>query len=449
MSNKLEEGALQKVKKFLKKHTNKGKFEKASVRAMQAPTVKGWANRQARINALKEDEFNSEEFIDFLLAEGHTEEEIEKFLDEEFEQFLTEELSEEVELDEQITDPPKKGWFARRKELKGKIARHGKLADNKAKDHAKQGWIHDKEGRSSSANVEFKRSENQEKIKAGADKKTKSLSSTKNYMKGKKKVNEEAEPVEEGIVTTIKNRLSGKREDTVTKAMRGALRTGAKSMKYNSASITAANKSSAASLKGDRTAAKDHYEQSVHAGKMGDGFLAANKSLTRKMHDVSVGKNYFKGKKVNEEFDVEGLTEENLMEIKMKLKPGQKMSAKAFAKAKAEVLAKQKAKAEKKAAPKVEPKEEPIENDDNNRGARILKGQFPWGRVTPELAKTALAKLKMIEKPADRLQAMNHIWDKQEHFHTLIKTGKVNAGAKKEDAPKSKITLAKVRGVND
>lgn len=151
-----------------------------------------------------------------------------------------------------------------------------------------------------------------------------------------------------------------------------------------------------------------------------------------------------------EGIDTEGLTEELLMEIKMKLKPGQKMTPKQFAKMKAEVLAKQKedkAKKEaKKAAPKQEKKDEKVDTDDTNRNARILKGQFPWGNVSQTLANSALAKLKQIPKPEDRLNAMDAIWDHSKHFHDLIRNGKVDYKKEKE---KGKITLPKVKGVTE
>lgn len=147
------------------------------------------------------------------------------------------------------------------------------------------------------------------------------------------------------------------------------------------------------------------------------------------------------------QFDIEGLTEELLMEIKMKLKPGQKMTPKQFAKMKEDVLAKQKEKkAAKEAKKNAPPKEEAkVETDDNNRNARILKGQFPWGNVSQAMSNSALAKLKMIEKPTDRLNAIEAIWSDSKHFHDLVRHGKVDY---KHEKPKTGPSLPKVRGID-
>lgn len=150
---------------------------------------------------------------------------------------------------------------------------------------------------------------------------------------------------------------------------------------------------------------------------------------------------------LKEDFDTQGLDEETLMEIKMKLKPGQKMTPKQFAQMKADVLAKQKQKAAKKAAPKPAPKEEKVETDDTNRNARILKGQFPWGNVTQSLATAARSSLMKIEKPHHRLKALDKIWQSKDHFNALL-GGRLDL---KDDDTKKKSgpSLPKVRGVND
>jgi hypothetical protein len=117
---------------------------------------------------------------------------------------------------------------------------------------------------------------------------------------------------------------------------------------------------------------------------------------------------------------------------------------------KADVLAKQKEKAVKKAQPKPEKKEEKVESDDNNRNARILKGQFPWGNVNQELAKSAVSKLKQIKKPADRLKALDKIWANRKHFAALA-SGNLDlsdAPAKKKIGD-GKVSLVKITGVND
>ena len=248
----------------------------------------------------------------------------------------------------------------------------------------------------------------------------------------------EEEFLEEGILKTIGKKLPGR-------AHRMARDAYGKAKKFYASSISDSKKSMSSSDKAEKKALY----------KSGHNKFLVGKSLSRKARKLdwqgkAPFKNYMKGIKEESENLDEGLTEELLMEIKMKLKPGQKMTPKQFAKMKAEVLAKQKedkAKKEaKKAAPKQEKKDEKVDTDDTNRNARILKGQFPWGNVSQTLANSALAKLKQIPKPEDRLNAMDAIWDHSKHFHDLIRNGKVDYKKEKE---KGKITLPKVKGVTE
>lgn len=354
-----EAGIVKRAKKFLLRNTKTGqkKLQKASDRAMNRPTVKGWADGQRRINRAKfSEEFNSEELIDFLLAEGHSEEEIEHFLDNEFEDFLTENYLEEAK----------------------------RMSASSPRELIQRGLGHVETSWHSGSNGEKKRS-------LSADK---------------------AQEILTKHVEKDHGKMAGK-------AYRLTLK---------------------------------------HSTHLGNGFFNGQRQAdlenavvrhSKKTLGNYVSKNA-KGKIKFEEFDETGLTEENLMEMKMKLKPGQKMTPKMFAKMKADVLAKQKDKAAKKAAPKPEPKEEKVENDDNNRNAQMLKGKYPWGSVSNELNKTAMAKIKQIQKPNDRLKALNAVWADQKHFHSIVKHGHLNGAtpADKEDKPKSKVTLAPVRGVN-
>lgn len=355
MSDEINEGVAKRVKKFFLRNTKTGKQKISDLenRAMRRSTTKGWADGQRRINKAKfNEEFDAENFIEFLLDEGHSVEEIETFLDNDFEDLMIEMLDEAERMSAQ--SPPnliQRGLD----HVEGEFHSSGR----KAKQHQK------------AIDILTQHVSKEHSPKSGQAYKLAMKNSTR--LKPDGSFDGEKQHNLERLVTTNSIKKLG---DYVSKNAKGKIK----------------------------------FEET--------------------------------------EYDTTGLTEESLMEIKMKLKAGQKMTPKMFAQMKADVLAKQKEKAAKKAMPKVEPKEETIETDDNNRGARILKGQFPWGKVTPELAKTAIAKLKMIEKPHDRLKAMDHIWGNQKHFHTLISTGKLNVPDKEAAKEKPKVSLAKVRGVD-
>lgn len=93
-------------------------------------------------------------------------------------------------------------------------------------------------------------------------------------------------------------------------------------------------------------------------------------------------------------------------------------------------------------APK--PKKQKSANHDDieekNRNGDMIKGKFPWGKVSGQLAKSAVSKLKEIDKTADRLRAMDLIWESEENFGRLL-----NRSLDYTEKPeKSKITLAPV-----
>lgn len=136
---------------------------------------------------------------------------------------------------------------------------------------------------------------------------------------------------------------------------------------------------------------------------------------------------------------------------KMKLKPGVKMKPKEFAKQKAKVLAdieaKKKAKSEKTKTPPVEKKVAVSADDESNRNSNILKGNYPWGKISPQLTKAVVSRLKQIEKPADRAVAMEKIWKSKNHLGALL-SGNLSTQKEKEKTAKDKITLPKITGVN-
>lgn len=76
------------------------------------------------------------------------------------------------------------------------------------------------------------------------------------------------------------------------------------------------------------------------------------------------------------------------------------------------------AKAEAKPAKvKHTPAGKPEEDEEQSRNSRILKGDFPHGKYNP---RPILSALRMIEKPKDRLKAMDDIWNSKEALHKLI-----------------------------
>lgn len=347
--------------------------------------------------------------VEVLLSEGFELEQIEEFIEsEEFDVFtdaLLEEIAEEEFLEEGILKTIGK-------KLPGRAHRMARDAYGKAKKFYASSISDSKKSMSSSDKAEkkalYKSGHNKFLVGKSLSRKARKLdwqgkAPFKNYMKG---IKEESENLDEG-----KSRLV-----RLGKAIGDEL--------------------------GIRKPRPDEKLWGVTRGKNfrnTAGHLAAQATM-----GGAAGAAWYGGS------GTEGLTEELLMEIKMKLKPGQKMTPKQFAKMKAEVLAKQKedkAKKEaKKAAPKQEKKDEKVDTDDTNRNARILKGQFPWGNVSQTLANSALAKLKQIPKPEDRLNAMDAIWDHSKHFHDLIRNGKVDYKKEKE---KGKITLPKVKGVTE
>lgn len=86
------------------------------------------------------------------------------------------------------------------------------------------------------------------------------------------------------------------------------------------------------------------------------------------------------------------------------------------------------------------------EIDDANRNSKMLKGNFPWGKVSAQLTKSMVGKLKQIQKPADRLRAMDKIWSDRKHFGDLL-SGKLEIKEPKK-TKKNSITLPKITGID-
>lgn len=85
----------------------------------------------------------------------------------------------------------------------------------------------------------------------------------------------------------------------------------------------------------------------------------------------------------------------------------------------------------------------PVADDDGARNSRMLKGDYPWGKVGTTMTKAAMSLVKNLHKPADKSAAMSKIWKSQENFHSFLR-GEMDLSEPKA----SKVTLSKVRGVH-
>ena len=65
------------------------------------------------------------------------------------------------------------------------------------------------------------------------------------------------------------------------------------------------------------------------------------------------------------------------------------------------------------------------EDESGKQLSKMLKGYYPWGTVSDQLARAAISKIRSTD-PRKKAAVISAIWQDQEAFNKLVREGRID-----------------------